>query len=301
MTTIKTTDLAIKLLNDNDPNAIHPDSPEAGANIMALARLAAHKAFCEVGVWHETRQKHYEDAVQEAATSIWQYADRGPRRAYVIAKKRNLNWIIRYVWQGKPQNAYEKRNGYKTLLPIGPSLDASDEEWLASENPTPFDSVLATDSVSSPRSSVGQREACIEAFYDIVVDIVVNQMGLTRRRYHTAHKDAKTLVCVLHSKNTKTLMSEFDCNLSGAYVRLQKARQRLSAFLEQKGEDVVAQMYQGPKTWSDARAREEFAINYVAEQQAVYETKKEKTPPDSAIKRWKRKARALWEVQERAA
>ena len=88
MTTIKTTDLAIKLLNDNDPNAIHPDNPEAGTNIMALARLAAHKAFCQVGVWHETRQKHYEDAVQEAATSIWQYADRGPRRAYVIASSR---------------------------------------------------------------------------------------------------------------------------------------------------------------------------------------------------------------------
>ena len=86
--TIKTTDLAIKLLNDNDPNAIHPDNPEAGANIMALARLAAHKAFCQVGVWHETRQKHYEDAVQEAATSIRQYADRGPRRAYVIASSR---------------------------------------------------------------------------------------------------------------------------------------------------------------------------------------------------------------------
>ena len=67
MTTTNTTDRrkysifgdAIKLLNDNDPNAIHPDNAEAGANIMALARLAAHKAFCEVGVWHETRQKHY--------------------------------------------------------------------------------------------------------------------------------------------------------------------------------------------------------------------------------------------------
>ena len=93
-------------------------------------------------------------------------------------------------------------------------------------------------------------------------------------------------------------MSEFDCNLSGAYVRLQNARQRLSAFLEQKGEDVVAQMYQGPKTWCDARAKEEFVINYVAEQQAVYETKKEKIPPKSAIKRWKRKARTLWQEQE---
>ena len=84
----QTTTLAIRLLNDNDPNAIHPDNPEAAANIMALARLAAYKAFCEVGVWHENRARHYEDAIQEAAASIWQYADRGLRRAYVIASSR---------------------------------------------------------------------------------------------------------------------------------------------------------------------------------------------------------------------
>ena len=51
VTTTKTTDRrkystfsdAIKLLNDNDPNAIHPETEEAGTNIMALARLAALK------------------------------------------------------------------------------------------------------------------------------------------------------------------------------------------------------------------------------------------------------------------
>ena len=83
MATTETTALAIRLLNENSTNAIHPDNPEAATNIMALARLAAYKAFCEVGVWHEKRELHYEDAVQEAAASIWQYADRGPRRAYV--------------------------------------------------------------------------------------------------------------------------------------------------------------------------------------------------------------------------
>ena len=38
MATTETTALAIKLLNDNDPNAIHPDNPEVVANILALAR-----------------------------------------------------------------------------------------------------------------------------------------------------------------------------------------------------------------------------------------------------------------------
>ncbi len=294
MVTSERTDLAIRLLNDNDPNAIHPDNPEAGANIMALARLAAYKAFCEMGVWHEKREQHYEDAIQEAATSIWQYADRGPRRAYVIAKKRNINWIIRYIWQGKPQSAYEKRNGYKTLLPIGPSLDASDWDWLASQNPTPEEELLAQQEVS-------EREASIEAFYDIVVDIVSKQMGLTRRQYYTAHKDAKTLVCILRTKNIKALMPEFDCSLSGAYARLRQARERLSRFCQESGEDKVAQMYKGPKTWCDARARRAFMTHYVAEQKATYQTKREKSPPDSAIKRWRRKGRAVWNELEEGA
>ena len=294
MTTTERTTLAIKLLNDNDPNAIHPDNPEAASNIMALARLAAYKAFCEVGVWHEKRERHYEDAVQEAAVSLWQYADRGLRRAYVIAKKRNINWIIRYVWQGKPQTAYEKRNGYQTLLPIGPSLDACDWDWLASESPTPEELLVGEE--------ISEREASIEAFYDIVVDIVSKQMGLTRRQYYTAHKDAKTLVCMLGTKNTKALMAEFDCSYSGAYARLQQARQRLSAFVTEKGEDTVAQMYKGPRTWCDARARRAFITHYVAEQSATYQTKREKSPPDSAIKRWRRKGRAVWhELEEVAA
>ena len=293
----QTTANAIRLLNDNDPNAIHPDNPEAAANIMALARLAAYKAFCEVGVWHENRQRHYEDAVQEAAASIWQYADRGLRRAYVIAKKRNINWVIRYVWQGKPQTAYEKRNGYQTLLPIGPSLDACptqltkyDWDWLASESPTPEELLVGEE--------ISEREASIEAFYDIVVDIVSKQMGLTRRQYYTAHKDAKALVCVLHSKNTKALMAEFDCSSRYAYARLRQARERLCAFITEKGEDTVAQMYKGPKTWCDARARLAFITDYVAEQRAVYETKREKSPPDSATSRWRRKGRAVWNELE---
>jgi hypothetical protein len=61
--------------------------------------------------------------------------------------------------------------------------------------------LLATDSVD-------EGEASIEAFYDMVVDIVSKQMGLTRRQYDTAHKDAKTLVCILRTKNIKALPKE---------------------------------------------------------------------------------------------
>ncbi len=290
--------LAIRLLNDNDPNAIHPDNPEAADNIMALASLAAYKAFCEVGVWYESRQRHYEDAVQEAAVSLVMYTERGVRRAYSLAKKRNINWIIRFVWQGKPRTSKERANGTQTLLPIGPSLDAYDWDWLANEHPTPFDSLLGTDSMD-------EREACIEALYDIVVDIVSKQMGLTRRQYYTAQKDAKVLVCALRSKNTQALMHEFDCSMSEASAKLRKARKRLSAFLEEKGEEAIAQMYQGSKTWCDARAREAFVTNYVAERQAThlssevgYQMKREKSPSHSIIKEWTWKARALWEEEE---
>ena len=93
-------------------------------------------------------------------------------------------------------------------------------------------------------------------------------------------------------------MAEFDCSYSGAYARLRQARQRLSRFLEQRGEDTVAQMYKGPKTWCDAKARRAFITHYVAEQRAMYQTKREKTPPDSAIKRWRGKGRAVWNELE---
>ena len=40
MTTTERTTECLRLLNENDPNAIHPDAPCAAANILALARLA---------------------------------------------------------------------------------------------------------------------------------------------------------------------------------------------------------------------------------------------------------------------
>lgn len=124
--------------------------------------------------------------VQEAAVSLVMYRERGVRRAYSLAKKRNINWIIRFVWQGKPRTPKERANGTQILLPIGPSLDACDWNWLAQ----PFDSCPKADSMD-------ERETCIEAFVDIVVDIVSKQIGLTRRQYYTAQKDAKVLVCAL--------------------------------------------------------------------------------------------------------
>lgn len=100
-------------------------------------------------------------------------------------------------------------------------------------------------------------------------------------------------------------MREFDCSLSEASAKLRKARKRLSAFLEEKGEDTVAQMYQGPKTWADARAKEAFVTNYLAERQTThlsskvgYQMKRKKNPAHSTVQQWTWHARALWEEQE---
>ena len=74
---------------------------------------------------------------------------------------------------GEATDCLLKLHGYQTLLPIGPSLDAYDWDWLASESPTPEELLIGEE--------ISERDASIEAFVDIVVDIVSKQMGLTRR------------------------------------------------------------------------------------------------------------------------
>ena len=162
--------LSVQLLQDNDPTALDTHTtPEAHDNILALARLAAHKAFVALNVPLVQRRYAWEDAVQEAALYLTDYAGHGPRPAYTIARKRVMSWVIRQLWQGRLRSAKEKQAGRPAPIPYCFSLDAMEgEAWIPDTSEysrTPEAALLAQEEVET-------REACIERFYDIAYDVV---------------------------------------------------------------------------------------------------------------------------------
>lgn len=276
-------------------------NPEAGENILALAQLAVHKVFCRLGVWQERREYHREDALQEAALAITTYAHRGPRPAYVLAKKRTLSWVVQYVWQGRHRTAQEKIEGTPVLPPPPLHLDALEWEPLLKGE---VDYALTPEEELINREEPQVREACIERFYDVAYDVVANRMGLTRRRHYTAENDAEVFQLTLRGYNLTGVANALGCSTDMASQRVNYARRRLAAFVEARGVEAIAGWYEGVAgsgherpVVTDVRAQQAFVAEYVAER----EVRLGAEPARRQREEWKSRARAKWVKLEREA
>ena len=286
--------LCVQLLEDNDPATLDTCvCPEACDNILALAELAAHKAFVLLNVPHPQRSRSREDAIQEAALIITQYSDHGPRPAYTLAKKRVISWIIRQLWQGRLRTQKEKEQGRRAPIPLVFSLDATEgEAWLpdTSEYAQTPELALVT------KEEADTRDACIERFYDIAYDIVAYRIGLKRCRHHAASNDTAVFQLTLRGYNYTGVAAGLGCTENLAIQRVTYARRRLAAFIEQHGVDVVAAWYAdgGQAGLTDVRAQRAFVAEYVAAQEVRYEQLYHASPKRRLREDWKTHARAQW-------
>ncbi len=297
------TPLFWKLLEDDDPASLDPQRDAAAVeNIEELGRLAAYKAFCAMSVWHETRRSHYEDAIQEAISSIWRYRERGPRTAYGLAKKRLVNWIIEYVWQGKQRRTQEeKRLRLKTLLQLGPSLDAFEgqpcfiSEWVESDSPE--EELLGA-------SQRHERAACIAAFYDVIIDLVANRMNLARRRHYTARNDALIFWLTLQGYSQDGIARELGISYELAGQQMRYARRRLEEFLAEQGLDEVAAWYrgvaEGEQGLDDARTKEVFVSAFVQRACDQFQQASGTAPDRRRREHYKLQARQRWQTRQTA-
>jgi len=154
--------LCLQILDDNNLYDIDvKHNPEADENILALAELAVHKAFVCVQLFHESRDQHREDALQEAALAITEYAGKGPCTAYSLAKKRTISWVVRQLWQGRHQTPKDKREGKRAIPPTPFSLDAQDWEMGRGGD---VSYTRSPEEVMVVSEEIVARERCIERF-----------------------------------------------------------------------------------------------------------------------------------------
>ena len=292
--------LCVQLLEDNDPATLDTHAcADACDNILALAELAAHKAFVLLNVPHPQRSRSREDAIQEAALIITQYADHGPRPAYTLAKKRVISWIIRQLWQGRLRSAKEKQAGRRAPIPVVFSLDTTEgEAWL----PDTSDYAQTPEATLVAQEEVDTREACIERFYNIAYDIVAYRIGLKRCRHHAASNDTAVFQLTLRGYNYTGVAAGLGCTENLAIQRVTYARRRLAAFIEEHGVDVVAAWYTGgggQAGLTDVRAQRAFVAEYVVAQEVRYRQLHHAAPKRRLREDWKTAARAQWVQQIR--
>lgn len=293
--------VCVQIIRENDPRALDvTTNPEAATNIQELAKLAAYKAFCRMGVRAEDAARYREDAEQEAAVILCQYAHRCPVVAYTIAKRRLTRWIVCYVWQGKKQTPKDKREGRGTLPPpaLRLTLFNGEAEYL------PHHCQCASPEELLEVEVQEDREGCVEHMFDVIYDLVAYHMGVTRLPHEKALSDARVMQLRLQGANTQALARELALSEDAALKRLRTARKRLEAFAEKKGGyQTIANMYSqgtpGRCVAPDAQAREEFMLDYVGERQAKHETQYNRRPPQRTIREWQNHARDLWDREHR--
>jgi hypothetical protein len=255
-----------------------------------------HKAFVCVQLFHESRERHREDALREAALAITEYAGKGPCTAYSLGKKRTISWVVRQLWQGRHQTPKDKREGKRAIPPTPFSLDAQDWEMVRGGDVgytrSPEEVLLASEEMAA-------RERCIERFYDVAYDVVANRMGLERRRHYTAENDAEVFQLTLRGYNLTGVAAALDCSTDMASQRVNYARRRLAAFVEERGVEEIAGWYAGMGRSqggvTDVRAQQAYVAQYVAERQAAYGAE----PARRQKEEWKSRARAKWVRLER--
>jgi len=291
--------LSVQLLEDNDPTALDTrTNPEASDHILALAELAAHKAFVALNVPMVQRRGSREDAVQEAALYLTEYAGHGPRPAYTLAKKRVMSWVIRQLWQGRLRSMKEKAAGQRAPIPVCFSLDEVEgEAWLPDTSESEYSRTPEAALVA--KEEVDTREACIEQFYDIAYDLVAYRMGLKRSRHHAALNDTAVFGLTLRGYNYTGVAAGLGCTENLAIQRVTYARRRLATFIEAHGVEVIARWYIEAVEQSglmDVRAGQAFIADYVATQEAGYRERHPTAPtPKRRLREdWKSAARVQW-------
>lgn len=289
--------LAVQLLEANDLTALnHRTTPEAHDNILALARLAAHKAFVELNVPLVQRRYGREDAVQEATLFITEYAAHGPRPAYTIAKKRVISWIIRQLWQGRLRSAKEKQAGRGAPIPYCFSLDGAEgEAWIPDTSESEYSRTPEAALLAQEESDT--REACIEQFYDIAYDLVAYRLGLKRCRHVAASNDTAVFQLTLRGYNYTGVAAGLGCTENLAIQRVTYARRRLAAFIAEHGLEVIAAWYReamGGVGLPNVRAGQVFVAEYVAAQEKRYREQYGSAPKRRLREDWRSAARMLW-------
>lgn len=293
---------AVQLLEDDDPASLNlQTTPEAYDNILALAGLAAHKAFVALNVPVVQRRYGGEDAVQEAALLISEYAGYGPRPAYTIGKKRVISWIIRQLWQGRLRSAKEKQEGRPAPIPYCFSLDAMEgEAWIpdtSEYSQTPEAALVAQEETDT-------REACIEQFYDIAYDLVAYRLGLKRCRHVAASNDTAVFQLTLRGYNYTGVAAGLGCSENLAIQRVTYARRRLAGFIAEHGVEVIAAWYKVAeggvgRRVPDVRAGQAFVAEYVAAQENRYREQYGSAPKRRLRDDWRSAARVLWAQKTR--
>jgi hypothetical protein len=258
---------SVQLLEDNDPAALDTQTtPKACDNLLALAELAVYKAFVALNVPPVQRRNCREDAVQEAALILTDYAGYGPRPAYSLARKRVISWIIRQMWQGR----LRRQAGRPALIPSCFSLDeAEGEAWI----PNPADYSRTPEEVLLAQEETDLREVCVEQFYDIAYDLVAYRMGLKRCRHVAASNDTAVFQLTLRGNNYAGVAAGLGCSENLAIQRVTYARRRLAAFIEAHRVEVIAAWYtgaEGERGIPDVRAGQAFIAEYVATQEERY-------------------------------
>lgn len=293
--TIAGVPLHVQLLDENDPGTLNTRTcAEASDNILALAELAAHRAFVRLNVPNLRRWQAWEDATQEAALFITQYAVSGPRRAYTFAKKRVMTWIITQLWQEPMRSAKERQTGCAAPTPQFFSLEAVEGEvWIPDSSPygqTPEQALLAQEEGDT-------RAECIEQFFDIAYDLVAYRMGIKARRHHAASNDAAVFQLTLRGYNYTGVAAGLGCTENLAIQRVTYARRRLAAFLAEYGAEVVAAWYATARAQQrliDVRQQQAFVAMYVGAQEKRYQQHYQSAPKRRLRADWHMEARRQW-------
>jgi hypothetical protein len=200
--------------------------------------------------------------------------------------KNHLPWSVPTRRQGRHQTPKDKREGKRAIPPTPFSLYAQDWEMGRGGDGgytrSPEEVLLASEAVAA-------REACIERFNDVVA----NRMGLERRRHYTAENDAEVFQLTLRGYNL-TGVAALDCSTDMASQRVNFARRRLAAFVEERGVEEIAGGYEGVASSrhvvTDVRAQKAYVAQYVAERQSEYGVE----PARRQREEWKSRAQARW-------
>lgn len=124
-------------------------------------------------------------------------------------------------------------------------------------------------------------------------------MGLERRRHYTAENDAEVFQLTLRGYNLTGVAAALDCTPDMASQRVNYARRRLAAFVEERGVEEIAGWYEGVESSqgvvTNVRAQQAYVAKYVAERQAAYGAE----PARRQKEEWKSRARAKWMRLER--
>lgn len=286
--------LCVQLLRDNDTMALNlKENSEAGVNILALAQLLTYKVMVRTGMLARQREVWEEDMQQESALELTRQATHGypPRLAYYFARKSMVKWVQRRVWGILEPTATEKREGFQTVVP-------ETRRWTEREHDrTPL---LATERAHTPETLLLERDAevdpravCIEQFFAIVYDLVLNRSARSCK-YELAWYDAEVLALKLQGYSVSAIAVLLEVEPTVVYQRLHRARRRLQQYpvaeVTEWYQDVVA----GRRRLPNPRTQAAVVAQYVAERERDYAQRRTTTPSQVQRTKWLSLARKYW-------